>query len=105
VQAAVLRTQKGMLVLPMWMGSGAQFVPGQAATAKLQIVVPQVPPSFQSWEITPGEVRSLKAEREPTGRRVTIPDFGLTTAVVFTSDLQVIQKFQELCWARRQLAA
>src|SRR5205807_1310571 len=43
VKAAVLRTERGVLVLPMWMGKGAQFVPGQAAIASLRIVVPQVP--------------------------------------------------------------
>jgi hypothetical protein len=105
VKAAVLRTQRGVLVLPMWLGAGSQFVPGQAATGKLKLIVPQIPPSFQAWEVTPGEVRNLKAERAASGMSVTLPDFGLTTAVVFTSDLYLVKHFQELCWARRQLAA
>src|SRR4051812_14912890 len=37
VKAAVLRSSKGVVVLPMWQGRGAQFVPGQAAVAKLTI--------------------------------------------------------------------
>ena len=43
VKAAVMRTEHGILVLPMWMGAGSQFVPGQAAAARLEIRVPQVP--------------------------------------------------------------
>jgi len=106
VKAAVLRTQKGVLVLPMWLGGSAQFVPGQAAVAKLTMTVPQVPPSFQCWEVTPGEVRGLRAEHGPTGgMKISIPEFGLTTAIAFTADIALIQEFQNLCWARRQLAA
>ncbi|HYV39808.1 MAG TPA: hypothetical protein VE988_29230, partial [Gemmataceae bacterium] len=106
VKAAVLRTQKGILVLPIWLGGSAQFVPGQAATAKLKITVPQVPPSFSCWEVTPGEVRGMRAEHGSTGgMQITVPEFGLTTAIVFISDHALLQHFQELCWARKQQAA
>ena len=47
---------QGMLVIPMWQGSFAQIVPGQAAVAKLSIVVPQVPATAQAWEVSPGDV-------------------------------------------------
>ena len=34
VKAAVFRSpERGVLVLPMWLGKGAQFVPGQCAAA------------------------------------------------------------------------
>jgi hypothetical protein len=106
VKAAVFRTAKGILVLPMWQGPGAQFVPGQAAVSKLMLVVPQVPASTQAWEITPGEVKHLRAERVTGGTKVVIPEFGLTTAILFTSETSsVIHRFQEQCRSRRQLAA
>jgi len=105
VKAAVFQTGKGVLVLPMWHGAGAQFVPGQAALSKLTITVPQVPQTLQCWEVTPGEVRSLRAERVPGGSKVTIPEFGLTTALVFTADTNLIVRFQEMAKSRRQLAA
>ena len=105
VKAAVLRTDKGLLVLPIWHGAGSQFVPGQAAVSKLTVTVPQVPASMQAWEITPGEVRSLRTERVVGGTRVQLPEFGLTTAVVFTSDTNLIIRFQEQCRSRRQLVA
>jgi hypothetical protein len=106
VKAAVIRTAKGVLVLPIWLGGSAQLVPGQAAVLNLKMTVPQVPPSFQCWEVTPGDVRSLKSTHGSAGgKQITIPDFGLTTAVAFTSDPALIQEFQNLCVARRQNAA
>ncbi|GIW79060.1 MAG: hypothetical protein KatS3mg105_0867 [Gemmatales bacterium] len=87
VKAAVMRGKYGVLVLPMWLGSGAQFVPGQSAVANLQIVVPEVPIGSQAWLVTPAYVRSLRSERVAGGTRVTIPEFGLTGAVVFTTDI------------------
>lgn len=86
VKAAVLRTEKGMLVLPIWLGKGAQYVPGQEATVKLSIVVPQVPTGAQAWELSPGDVYALPIERVVGGTKVTVPEFSLTTAIVFTSD-------------------
>src|SRR5262249_50943132 len=40
VKAAVLQGDRGTLVIPIWLGSGAQFVPGQAATHYLSMTVP-----------------------------------------------------------------
>lgn len=105
VKAAVIRAANGILVLPIWMGRGSQFVPGQAAAAQLNIVVPQVPQSAQAWEVTPGEVRSLRSKRVAGGTEVNIPEFGLTTALVFTSDNNMVIRFQDQARARRQLAS
>jgi hypothetical protein len=105
VQAAVLRGPRGVLVLPIWVGAGSQYVPGQAAVGKLAVTVPMAPQSMQCWLISPGEVRSLRPERAPGGSKIVLPEFGLTAAVVFTSDMQLVVRFQELARARRQLAA
>jgi hypothetical protein len=105
VKAAVLRTTRGTLVLPIWQGSGSQFVPGQSALANLTIVVPQVPQSQQAWEVTPGDVHHLKGTRVVGGTSIKLEEFGLTSTVVFTSDISLIVRFQEQCRARRQLAA
>jgi hypothetical protein len=70
-------------------------VPGQAAAKALTVTVPQVPASTQAWLVSPGEVRSLRTERVPGGTRVTIPEFGLTAAVVFTADVALVERFQD----------
>lgn len=108
IQAAVIRTNRGVLVLPMWLGKGAQFVPGQLATSKLTVVVPEVPVGTQAWLVGPAEVRSLKTERVVGGTRVTIPEFGVTSAVVFTADNHatgLLVRFQDQMRKMRPLAA
>jgi hypothetical protein len=104
VKAAVLRSPRGVLVLPIWVGKGAQFVPGQAAAKRLTITVPQVPKGTQAWEVTPGEVAGLSFKRELGGTKVTLREFGLTTAIVFTSDIALIESFQKQSRDKRQLA-
>src|SRR5206468_8084235 len=37
VKAAVMRTDKGVLVLPVWLGPGSQFVVGQGAAYSLSL--------------------------------------------------------------------
>jgi hypothetical protein len=87
VKAAVLRSEQGILVIPMWIGSGAQYVPGQSAQASLLVTVPAVPIGRMAWEVSPGEVRTLPQRRITGGVQVTIPEFNLTSAIVFTGDL------------------
>ncbi len=105
VKAAVMRCNQGVLVIPIWQGKFSQFVPGQAATAKLTLVVPQVPKTMQAMEVSPGDVRGLKVERIDKGVKVVLPEFGLTSMVVFTSDTNLMGKFQDQARTRRQLAA
>ncbi len=87
VKAAVLHAEKGILVLPIWLGPGSQCVPGQASAAGLRLVVPMVPPNFQPWEVSPVEVRTLTSRRIAGGTEIVLGDFDLTAAIVFTSDM------------------
>jgi hypothetical protein len=109
VKAAVIRTAKGVLVIPIWQGEGGQFVPGQAGAKKIDIVVPQIPQSHRAWEVSPADVHGLRTERVLGGTKVTLRDFGLTAAVVFTSDFaseaSLVGRFQNQARSRRQVAA
>jgi hypothetical protein len=108
VKAAVIRTDKGVLVLLVWLGMDGQFVPGQGATYTLSVTVPAVPPSCQAWEVLPGRLRSYKTERVLGGMKVVLKDFNLTTALVFTSDLGptgLVVRFQEQQRRMRKAAA
>jgi hypothetical protein len=86
VKAALLRTPKATVVLPMWIGDSAQIVPGQSAVPALTLTVP-LAVGAQVWEVSPGHIRSLQWERVTGGTRVTIPEFSMTSILVFTSDL------------------
>jgi hypothetical protein len=108
VKAAVFRTDRGMLVLPIWLGKGSQFVPGQSATAKLTLVIPEVPLGTTPWQITPVEIRSLHQERVVGGTKITVPEFGLTSAILFTADTNstgILAHFQEQARFMREIAA
>ena len=104
VRAAVFKTDHGVLVLPIWLGNGAQFVPGQSATAKLSFVVPEVPATAQAWQLSPAEIHTLTYERALAGRRITIPQFDLTAAVLFTSDTATVVRLQDLARRTREQA-
>jgi hypothetical protein len=110
VKAAVLRSDRGILVLPIWLGGGAQYVPPQGAVANLSMVVPLVPDGTQPWEISPGRVQSLQqnCKRETGGTRLTLPEFDLTAAIVFTGDLSdngLVARWQEHTRRVAKLAA
>ncbi len=100
IKAAVLRTERGVLVLPVWLGGGAQYVVPQATVLNLKMTVPIIPDGAQPWEISPGHVQSLQKDCKPVagGKEIVIPEFDLTSAVVFTSDLEpngLVVKWQD----------
>ena len=88
IKAAVFRGPEGILVLPMWMGSCSQFVPGQDASPEVIITVPGVPITATAWEVSPGRMQAYPITREIEGSQVRLKNFSLTAAVLFTSDLQ-----------------
>jgi hypothetical protein len=89
VKVAILRTNgKGVLALPIWLGTGAQYVPPQGSVQGLTFTVPLVPDGAEPWEISPVRIQSLQNQIKltPEGTQVTLADFDLTAAVAFTSD-------------------
>jgi hypothetical protein len=90
LEAAVFRTDKATLLLPIWYEDDAQFVPGQLAAPGATIDVASVPDTASAWEVTTTRVVNLPSEPIPGGRRVRLPTFDTTTAIVMTSDLSVI---------------
>ena len=98
VSAAVMRTDKAVLVLPIWMGPGSQYVPSQGYVAQLKLKVPMVPENYVAWEVCPGRFRSYPAKPVLGGREIILRDFSLTSAIVFTGDLGptgLVVRFQE----------
>jgi hypothetical protein len=86
-KAAVFRTRDGVLVLPVWVGNGSQFVPDQGATPELTITVPGVPITATAWEVSPGRIQSYPISRVMGGTQVKLHNFSIASAVLFTSDL------------------
>jgi hypothetical protein len=105
VEAAVIRTDRGVVVLPVWYGSGSQFVAGQSAANELNLVVEGVSETAQAWQVTPVDVRLLKSERLAGGMRVTLPEFDLTGIVLLTSDARVLDELRKEVTKTRPWAA
>src|SRR5262249_9191202 len=64
VKAAVMRIpERGLLILPIWLGPGSQYVPGQGAAVNLSMVVPEVPRGLGAWQVAPGDVHHLSTQR------------------------------------------
>src|SRR5262249_30987411 len=87
----------------------AQLVPGQSAKSKLSIVVPQVPESLVPYELSPGEAKEIRDRaRVPGGVRITLHEFGLTSAIAFlppTGPNSLLVHYQQLTQKTRQTAA
>ena len=108
VQAAVMKTDKAVLVLPIWMGPGSQFVPSQGYVARLKITVPLVPENYMAWEVSPGRFHSYKSTPTLGGREIFLEGFNLTSAIVFTGDLGptgLVVRFQDQQRSMRKDAA
>jgi hypothetical protein len=111
VKAAVFRPEptggRGVLILPVWLGGGGQFVPEQGAVNNLKITLP-LPQFLQVWEVSPGVVRPVESQnvvRCPGGMQITLKEFDLTTALVCTSDVNLIVDLQMAERGGRRLAA
>ncbi|HEY2840781.1 MAG TPA: hypothetical protein VGJ26_16610, partial [Pirellulales bacterium] len=88
IHAAVLQGGGAHLLLPVWSGKGAQYVPGQGGNgAKVAFVVPQATETASAYEIIPGGLRPLQRSRVAGGMSVTLDDFGITTMVILTQNL------------------
>jgi hypothetical protein len=88
VKAALLRGERGSVLLPIWFGPGTQFVPDQGAIPSLTIVVPLVHDGADPWRISPAGVECLAHQTRKVvgGTELTIYEFDLVAPVVFTSD-------------------
>jgi len=87
---AILRVNRSRLVLPHWSSAGAQYVPDQALTSTLSMVVPGVPESANAYEIVPGGLGSTKHRRVTGGMQITLDGFGLWSSVVLVQDALLV---------------
>ncbi|MCX8139740.1 MAG: hypothetical protein N3E46_08655 [Gemmataceae bacterium] len=108
VQAALIRSERGLIVLPIWFGPATQYVPEQGAVAALTVVVPLVPEGADPWRITPAGVECLAHHTRKVvgGTELTLHEFDLVTPIVFTSDrLGLVAWWQDYVRKYGRLAA
>jgi len=94
VVGVVLRTDRARLLMPIWSGQDAQFVPGQSAGNAVSFVVPGVPESDNAYHLAPGSLEPLRHKRVTGGVRVTLDEFGLTSLVLLTGEPLVLSSLR-----------
>ncbi|MCH8828802.1 MAG: hypothetical protein IID45_04415, partial [Planctomycetes bacterium] len=93
LEAAVIRSEHGLLLLPIWYQTNAQFVPGRM-TAKNATIIMRVPESASAWEVTTTGIHSLVHKRVTGGMQITIPQLDQTTAVIVSSNHKLIAQLR-----------
>ena len=90
VVGALFRAERARLLVPLWLGKRAQYVPGQAAVDEVTFVVPGVPESSTAYLLLPGSLEPVNSDRVAGGTRITLREFGPTSLVVLTQDPVVL---------------
>lgn len=96
LSAALIRSEFGALLLPMWLEEHSQFVPAQLAASAATIVVPGGGETATAWQITTtGRVQNLTRETVAGGIRISLPKFDQTAAILVTSDPSMIEQINQ----------
>lgn len=82
LEATLIRSDFGWVLLPVWYEEHAQFVPGQMAAEDATIVIPGVPDTIRAWEVNAVGVTALRGERVTCGYRIVLPKFDTTSIVI-----------------------
>ena len=94
--AALIRSESGALLLPMWLEDRSQFVPGQLAANNATIIVPGGGETATAWEITTtGRLQNLARETVAGGIKIVLPKFDQTAAILITSDQSVVERLNQ----------
>jgi hypothetical protein len=95
LEATILATEFGTLVLPVWYEKDSQFVPGQLAANDATIVVPGANQSAAAWEVSTTGIRSLNKELGPGGLRIQLPKFDQTAIILVTANREVVAQLRD----------
>lgn len=90
VQVALLQTERARLLMPLWTGTSAQYVPSQQAASNASFVIPGVPEANDVYRLTPGGLPPARHNRVTGGIRVSLDELSLTSLLVMTQDPVVI---------------
>lgn len=95
--AASIGTSYGRLVLPIWYGEDAQFVPGQLAANDATIVIRGAGDVSHVYAISTTRVDSLDlvSDRVAGGRQVKLNKLDLTSVILATDDPGLIEPLKQ----------
>lgn len=105
VRAAVIQSQYGRLVMPVWYDNQAQFQPGQMAGNDVRFVVPGGGEHAFAWSVTSTSVRPLELEYPAGGMEVRLPMIDQHAFIVITSDRDFGAKLTQRMSVQRERVA
>lgn len=89
ITGATIQASHSRLLLPLWAGTGAQYVPDQLAGNSITFVVAGAPEDHSVYELTAGGLRSLDSKRLVGGVHVKQNEFGVTSMIMLTDQVAV----------------
>lgn len=95
LEATILSTEYGKIVLPVWYEKDSQFVPGQMAANDATIVVPGAGESAAAWEVSTTGIRSLHREPAAGGMKIQLPKFDQTAIILITANREVVAQLRD----------
>jgi hypothetical protein len=93
LEAAVIRCEAGMLILPVWYDDQASYVPGQMTMKDAEFTV-QAPITSQAFLITPTGISPIETKMQTGGKRLLLKTFRESAAILLTSDFELIRQLQ-----------
>lgn len=97
ILATVIRSDDGILILPVWYEENEQCVPGpQAATSIRMLIKGDI---WQAWEVTPVGVTqsNLEVSWPAGGTEILLKEFDQQSAIIISDNAAVIEKLQRDC--------
>ncbi len=90
MQAVVIQTERGRLMLPLRTAGESQLALGTSTAANVQYIVPGVPEANEAWELNPAGLRPMVHHRVAGGLGLTLTPGQVGTLVVLTQDALVV---------------
>lgn len=105
IRASAINTldRKGMLLLVYDLSGASQFQPPQMAEQELWLTV-IAPEGAQAFEFSPGGMRVLETKRGFGGRRIKLDNFGVSSLILMTTDLDLGQRLEAQINQNRSIA-
>ncbi|HET6878874.1 MAG TPA: hypothetical protein VFI31_01890, partial [Pirellulales bacterium] len=104
ITGATIQLSHTRVLLPLWAGTGAQYVPDQLAGNMITFVAAGAPDDHSVYELTVGGLRSLDSKRLVGGVHVKQHEFGVTSMILLTDQLAVGAMTNELLAAAPRAA-
>lgn len=108
IRAAVLQTDYGLLLLPVWFEPNGQYVPGPQHAQNVRFLLPGVGDvAQQAWEVTSTGISqsNLELQRIAGGTELVLAKFDQSTAIILSSDQQQMEALRQRARDYRHVAA